>query len=318
MKIRLLLPVLVASMMPLMAQANDMPNRIIVPFSAGGATDTVARGLAARLGELWGQPIVVENRPGAAGTIGSRQVATAGPNDRVLLIVASGHATNVLVHKSLPYDTLEDFTPVAQLVDVPNVFLVPKSSPIQDIQSLVAVMKESPDRISYGTSGVGTSVHLAGELFKAMSGANMEVVYFKGDSESLTNVVGAHVPLSINTVPGAKAQIDAGNVRALGVTSAQRVPIVKEIPTIQEQGIEGYEVTTWFGMLGPKGMDSDLVKRINADIKTAMTNTDLSNQLSERGMIINVGTPADFDTLIRTEIDKWRPIVQGLDLRSNN
>lgn len=318
MNARFILPLVLATILPLGSVAQDVPVRIIVPFTAGGATDAVARGLAARLGETWKQTVVVENKPGAAGTIGSRHVASSAPDGRTLLIVASGHATNELVHEKLPYKTLEDFTAIAQVVDVPNVLLVPKDSPYHTVADLVAASKANPRLLSYGTSGVGTSVHLAGELFKSISGANMEVVFFKGDSESLINVVGGHVPASINTVPGAKKQIDTGNVRALAVTSSKRAPALPNVPTMSESGVPGYEVSTWFGILGPKGMNPDLVKRLNADIHAAMTSPEFSKQLSERGMIIKVGTPAEFDGLIRSEIEKWRPVVKRLDLSAKN
>lgn len=318
MKMRFVFPALIAGMLSFAAHAQEKPIKIVVPFTAGGATDTVARGLATRLSTAWNRTVVVENRPGAAGTIGARYVASAPPDGQTLLIVASGHAINELVHQQLPYDTLEDFTPVAQVVDVPNVLLVPKDSPYRTINDLVEASKQSPGKLSYGTSGVGTSVHLAGELFKSMSGADMEVVFFKGDSESLVNVVGGHVPVSINTVPGAKQQIDAGNVRALGVTTRQRVPAISDIPTISEEGVDNYEVSTWFGILGPKGMSPDEVSRINSDIRAAMEDPEFSEQLTERGMIVSVGTPSDFNDLIRGEIEKWRLIVKNLGLKKEN
>lgn len=318
MSFRFILSAIFAITLPLIAVAQNTPTRIVVPFTAGGATDSIARGLASRLSEAWGRPVVVENKPGAAGTIGSRQVALSRPDGNTLLIVASGHAINELVHEKLPYKTLDDFTPIAQIVDVPNVLLVPKDSPYQNVMELIAASKEAPDLLSYGTSGIGTSVHLAGELFKAMSGANMEPVFFKGDSESLSNVVGGHVPVSVNTVPGAKGQIDAGNVRALAVTSQQRVPVLGSTPTISEAGVPGYDVSTWFGILGPKGMDPAEVKRINADVRTAMTKPEVVKQLSDIGMLVKIGSPSDFDQLIRTEIDKWRPIVGRMEMRGKN
>lgn len=318
MKIRIFLATLTAAVLPFVAGAQSVSTRIIVPFAAGGATDTVARSLASRLSQMWNQPVVVENKPGAAGTIGARQVAAALPDGRTLLIVASGHAINELVHEKLPYRTVEDFTAIAQVVDVPNVLLVPKNSPYKDVTELVAASKADPKLLSYGTSGMGTSVHLSGELFKSMSGANLEAIFFKGDAESLTNVIGGHVPLSINTVPGAKEQIDGGNVRAIAVTSGKRVPVLDSVPTIAESGVPGYDVSTWFGILGPKGMDPAVASRINADIRTAMTAPDIAKQLGERGMIIKVGTPSDFDQLIRDEISKWRPVVEQLGLRGKN
>jgi tripartite-type tricarboxylate transporter receptor subunit TctC len=198
------------------------------------------------------------------------------------------------------------------------VLLVPKNSPYRTVKDLVKASKESPNGLTYGTSGVGTSVHLAGELFKAMSGANMEVIFFKGDSESLVNLVGGHIPVSVNTVPGAKQQIDAGNVRALGVTTKQRVPVLGNVPTISEAGVENYEMSTWFGILGPKGMKKEDVQRINADIRKAMNDPELSRQLTSQGMIVNVGTPEEFDGLIRGEIKKWRPIVEKLGLKKDS
>lgn len=318
MKPRIILATLTAAMLPLAAMAQGTPTRIIVPFAAGGATDTVARTLATRLAQTWGQPVMVENKPGAAGTIGARQAANAPPDGRTLLIVASGHAINELVHEKLPYRTVEDFTPIAQVVDVPNVLLAPKNSPYKTVGEVVAASKANPSLLSYGTSGIGTSVHLSGELFKSMSGAKVEAIFFKGDSESLTNVMGAHVPLSFNTVPGAKEQIDAGNVRAIAVTSGARVPVLGSVPTIAESGVPGYEVSTWFGILGPKGMDPALAQRLNSDIRDAMTAPDIAKQLTEKGMIVKVGTPADFDRLIRDEIGKWRPVVAQLGLRGKN
>ncbi|GAA5232133.1 tripartite tricarboxylate transporter substrate binding protein [Verticiella sediminum] len=318
MKVRIFLATITATIMPLAAAAQSIQTRIIVPFAAGGATDTVARSLASKLSQTWNETVMVENRPGAAGTIGARHVATSPPDGRTLLIVASGHAINELVHEKLPYRTVEDFTPVAQVVDVPNVLLAPKNSPYASVMDVVAAAKENPNLLSYGTSGVGTSVHLSGELLKSMSGVNIEAIFFKGDAESLTNVVGGHVPLSINTVPGAKEQIDAGNVRALAVTAKTRVPVIEHVPTIDESGVPGYDVSTWFGILGPKDMDPALVERLNADIRDAMHSPEIDRQLSERGMIIQVGTPAEFDRLIRDEIGKWKPIVEELGLRGKS
>lgn len=315
MSFRRILATVITAALPFAAGAQGTPTKIIVPFTAGGATDMVARGLASQLSRMWNQSVVVENRTGAGGTIASRQVASAAPDGRTLMIVASGHAINELVHEKLPYRTVEDFTAVAQVVDVPNVLLVPKSSPYKNLSELIAVSKQNPNLLSYGTSGMGTSVHLAVELFKSMSGAKIDAIFFKGDAESLANVMGAHVPVSMNTVPGAKTQIDAGSVRALAVTSRVRVPNLPTIPTMAEAGVPGYEMATWFGILGPKGMDPAVVQKINADIQIAMRNPELAGPLQDKGMIVNVGTPGDFDRLIRGEIEKWRPIVGELGLR---
>lgn len=310
-----MLTIAAAAVIPLLSSAQNLPTRIVVPFTAGGATDHLARTLATQLSRLWNQPVHVENRPGAAGTIGAKAVAAAAPDGRTLLVVASGHAINELVHEKLPYRTVEDFTPIAQLVDVPNVFLVPKNSPYKNLRELILASKEGGAPVPYGTSGMGTSVHLAGELFKSISGAQIEAVFFKGDSESLSNVMGAHVPLSINTVPGAKSQIDAGTVRALAVTSRYRAPALRDIPSVAESGVPDFEVSTWFGVLAPKGMDPAAVVKLNAAIRTAMTDPATVNQFAEKGMTVKVGSPSEFDQVIRAEISKWRPIVERMALR---
>lgn len=307
-----------ACILPLAAAAQDNITRIIVPFAAGGATDVVARQLAENLTRMWGQRVIVENKPGAAGTIASRQLVTAAPDGRTLIIVASGHAINELIHENLPYKTVGDFTPIAQVADIPNVLLVPKDSPYRTVADLIAAAKDKPGALTYGTAGIGTSVHLAGEMFKFMTGVSIEPVHFKGDSESLTNVMGAHIPASFNTVPGAKAQLEAGNVRALGVTSDSRAPTFKDVPTIGEAGVRGYAVSNWFGILGPKGMDPQLVTRLNADIRQAMTEPATAQRFENLGMIIKVTTPGEFDALIRGDIVKWKPVVDRLGLRNRN
>jgi tripartite-type tricarboxylate transporter receptor subunit TctC len=298
--------------------ANEQPVRIIVPFAAGGAIDVIAREMAQNLSTMRGEIVLVENRPGAAGTLASKVLLQAPPDGRTVLLVASGHAINELVYDKLPYHTVGDFTPIAQVADVANVLLVPKNSPYKTVTDVITAAKAEPRTIVYGTAGAGTSVHLAGELFKAMSGAPIDPVHYKGDASSLTDVMGGHIPLSFNTVPGAKVQLETGGVRALAVTSAARSEIFKDIPTIGESGISGYSVSNWFGMLGPKGMDPILVARLNAEIRKSLSGAATKKKLHDMGIMIKVGSPDDFDKLIRGDIEKWRPVINNLGLRGKS
>lgn len=301
------------------AMAQDARNapRILVPYVAGGATDLVARLLAQKLEPAWGN-VIVENRPGAAGTIASKAAASAPPDGRTLIMVTSAHAINELVYAKLPYSTVGDFTPVAQVTDVPNVLLTSQKSPYRTLEDVLAAAREKPDSLSYGTAGVGTSVHLAGELLCAMAGIKMEPVHFKGDGESIVALAGGHIPLSINTVPGAKSQVTAGTVRPLAVTAAQRAGALKDVPTIAEAGVAGYAVSNWFGVLGPAGIDPGLVARLNADIRKAMADAELTQKLEDQGITVKTSSAQDFDRLVRDDITKWTPVIEKLGLRGRN
>lgn len=303
--------------LPAQSQEPRGPTRILVPFVAGGATDLVARLLAQNLGEEWGQ-VIVENRPGAAGTIASRVIATSPPDGRTLIMVTSGHAINELIYEKLPYSTLGDFSPIAQVTDVPNVLLTGKDSPYRSLADVIAAGKGKPDALQYGTAGAGTSVHLAGELLASMAGVKMTPVHFKGDGESIVALAGGHIPLSINTVPGAKTQVQAGTVRPLAVTGSQRAGVFKDVPTIAEAGVPNYVVSNWFGVLGPARMDPKLVAKLNADIRKAMSDPTVVKKLEDQGITVKTGSPEDFDRLIRADIGKWKPVIDKLGLRGSN
>lgn len=298
--------------------AQQNVTRILVPFAAGGATDIVARLVAQKLSDTWGTPVIVENKPGAAGTIASRQLVGSPPDGKTLIMVTSGHAINELIHDKLPYSTLNDFTPILQVTEISNVLLTTKDSPYKTVADVLAAGKAKPDLLSYGTAGVGTSVHLAGEMLAATTGVPMTPVHFKGDSESISNLAGGHIPLSINTIPGAKAQIQAGNVRPLAVTTSSRFEAFKDVPTMAEAGVQGYAVGNWFGVLGPAKMDPALVARMNGDFRKALTDPAIQQKLQDGGMAVKVGSAAEFDALIRNDIAKWRPIVTKLGLKAGS
>lgn len=298
------------------ASAQGNVTRMLVPFAAGGATDIVARLVAQKLTEMWGTQVIVENKPGAAGTIASRQLVAAAPDGKTLIMVTSGHAINELMYQKLPYSTLDDFTPITQATEISNVLLATKDSPYKTLADVLADGKTRPGSLSYGTAGSGTSVHLAGEMLSAMAGVKLTPVHFKGDSESITNLAGGHIPLSINTIPGAKAQILAGNVRPLAVTTGSRFGLFKNVPTMAEAGVPGYAVGNWFGVLGPAGMDPAMVTRLNADLRKALSDPEILKKLQDSGITVKTGSAAEFDALIRGDIAKWRPIISKLGLKA--
>lgn len=301
------------------APAQDVrTTRILVPFVAGGATDIVARQLAQNLSEMWGSPVIVENRPGAAGTLASRQLVGSAPDGKTLIMVTSGHAINELIYDKLPYSTVNDFTPITQATEIANVLLTNRDEPYKTVADVIAAGKAKPDSLSYGTAGAGTSVHLAGELFSALTGVHMVPVHYKGDGESIVALAGDHIPLSFNTVPGARAQIAAGTVRPIAVTSSTRSKLLPDVPTIAESGVANYVVANWFGVLGPAKMDPAVVARLNADIRKALADPTTVTKLENAGISIKTGTPEEFDHLIRGDIAKWRPIIAKLGLRGSN
>jgi len=300
------------------AQNTRTVTRILVPFAAGGATDMVARLVAQKLSGMWGTPVIVENKPGAAGIVGSHQLVQAAPDGKTLIMVTSGHAINELMYDKLPYSTVNDFTPITQVTEVANVLLAAKDSPYKTVADVLAAGKAQPDLLSYGTAGVGTSVHLAGEMLSAMTGVKMTPVHFKGDSESIMALAAGHIPLSINTIPGAKTQIEAGQVRPLAVTTELRFPAFKDVPTMAEAGVTGYVVSNWFGVLGPAKMDRALVARLNADFRKALADPEILSKLESLGITVKTGTPEEFDRLIRGDIAKWRPIISKLGLKTGS
>ncbi len=297
-----------------LAQDARGTTRILVPFVAGGATDIVARLLAQKLTDMWGAKVIVENKPGAGGSLASRLLVTSAPDGKTLIMVTSAHAINELMYAKLPYSTVDDFTPITQVTEIANVLLTTRDSPYKTVAEVLAAGKAKPELLSYGTAGSGTSVHLAGEMLSATTGVKMTPVHFKGDGESIIALAGGHIPLSINTIPGAKAQILAGNVRPLAVTTSSRFDLFKDLPTMAEAGVPDYAVGNWFGVLGPAKMDPALVTRLNDDIRKALNDPATVKNLQNSGITVKTGTAEEFDRLIRNDIAKWRPVITKLGL----
>jgi tripartite-type tricarboxylate transporter receptor subunit TctC len=288
--------------------------RLLVPFAAGGTLDILARSLGERLSEVWGQHVLVENRPGAGGIIASRELIASPADGHTLMLVAGGHALNPLIYSHLPYDTLNDFTPITLLASAGNVILVPANSPHKTLADLLRAAKAEPGSINYGTAGVGTSVHLSGELLRHMTGADIVPVHFKGDAESLAAVIGGHIPMSINAAPAAIAQTKQGAVRAVAVTSGERSAFLPDVPTVAEAGVPDYQVLNWWGVVGPGKMPPELVTLLNAAIQKAMKELAATDRFKQLAIDVSTGSPQDFERLIRGEMDRWAPVIKAADI----
>jgi tripartite-type tricarboxylate transporter receptor subunit TctC len=230
------------------------PVHILVPYAAGGAVDVLARTLGQSLAKTWGQQPVIDNRPGAGGIIASQALAQSQPDGYTLILVASGHPLNQFIYPSLPYDTFRDFTAITEVASSPLAIVAAKTSPYKTLQDVLAASRKEPDSLSYGMAGNGTSAHLAGELLKYMAKVKIVAVPYKGGSPALTAVIAGDIPLSFNPLAEAIGQLEGGPVRALAVTSAQRSPALPDVPTVAESGVPGYDVSVWWGFLGPAKM----------------------------------------------------------------
>jgi tripartite-type tricarboxylate transporter receptor subunit TctC len=298
--------------------ADDFANRrirILVPFAAGGTLDILARLLAEKLSDAFGPRAIVENRPGAGGIIASRELIASPPDGHTLMLVAGGHALNPLMYSQMPYDTLNDFTPISLLAGAGNVILVPANSSNKTLADVLKAAKAGPGTITYGTAGVGTSVHLSGELIKHITGVDIVPVHFKGDSESLTAVIGGHIPMSINAAPAAIAQTKQGTVRAIAVTSGTRSSHLPDVPTVAEAGVPGYEVVNWWGVVAPGKMPPELVAKLNASIQKAMKELAATDRMKQLSVDVSTGSAQDFDKLIRSEMTKWTPVVKAAGIK---
>ena len=287
------------------------PIRLVVPFPAGGATDIFAREVAKHLTEAWGQSVVVDNRPGAGGNIGSELVAKAPPDGYTLEMGTVGtHAINASLYSTLPYDHVKDFVPVILVAGVPNVLEVNPAVPVNSVQELIAYAKANPGKLNFASSGSGTSIHLSGELFKVMAGVQMTHVPYKGSAPALQDLIGGQVQLMFDNLPPSLPQIKAGKLRALAVTSAARAPALPDTPTVAEAGLPGFEASSWFGVLAPAGTPPEIVNKLNAEIAKWLASPGAKEKLANVGANIAGGTPEDFARHIQAETAKWAKVVK--------
>ena len=296
-----------------LALAQDYPSRsvkIVVPFAAGGSGDIIGRIVGQHLGDVFKQPFVIENRTGAAGNIGAEAVAKSPPDGYTLLLLSSTNATNESLYPNKPFVLMRDLAAVAPLNYFDMVLVVPASLPVNNVQELIAYAKANPGKLNFASSGSGTSIHLAGELFKVMAGVQMTHVPYKGSAPAIADLVGGQVQLMFDNLPSALAQIKAGKLRALAVTSAQRAAALPDAPTIAESGLPGYEASSWFGLLAPAGTPADVVAKINGEVARWLASPEAKEKLLAQGANAAGGTPEDFARHIAAETAKWQKVVR--------
>lgn len=297
------------------ASAQTYPDRsitLVVPFAAGGSTDLVARILAQKLTEQMGQSVVVENRAGAGGNIGAAAVSKATPDGYTLLYgTISTHTLNPLMAKKSAYDPVKDFEPVALIGNIPNVLVVNPSVPAKNVQELIALAKANPDKYSYASSGVATPLHLSGEMFNAMAGTKMAHVPYRGAGPAMNDLVAGQVPVLFDNLPSSVEFIKAGKIRALGVTTKTRVAQMPDIPTLDEQGLKGYETYSWQAIFTPPKTPKPIVDKLNAEVKKALADPALQQRLNDLTMTVTFSSPDALAKFVQDQLALWGPITKA-------
>lgn len=301
------------------AQSNsaERPIRIIVPFSPGGGTDTIARTLGAAMSQDLGQTVIVENKPGAGTVIGTDTVAKSAPDGTTILIATFAHAVNPSLRSKMPFDTEKAFDPVVLIGRSPNILVVPASSPYKNIKELVAAAKADPGKLTFASQGVGTSAHLAGELFNNLAGVNMTHVPYKGAGPALNDLLGGQVNMMFATATAAAPLIESGKVRALGVTTPDRSPVRPEVPTIAEAGVPGYAAESWYGFFVPTGTPAEVVNKLNQATAKAAKSEVFRKRVEGEGLVISTGTPKELADYVNAEQKRWAAVVKAAKIEPN-
>jgi len=285
------------------------PIRIIVGFSPGGSADTVGRALAEGLSTRLGQPVVVENKAGANGNIAAEFVARAPADGYVLYFPSIGHAVNVSLYKNLSYDAVKDFTAIGGVFSAPNILVVPMNSPYKTVGELIAAGKANPGKLTFASSGSGTSVHLSAVLFEKMAKIDMVHIPYKGTGSAMPDVISGQVDMSFPNLPSGWPQVKAGNLRALGVTTAKRSGAAPSVPTIAESGLPGYDMATWYGLVAPANLPENIRIRLNKELQIILADPKFKDKLIAQGADPMPGTPEQFSQFIKAETEKWRKLI---------
>ena len=297
------------------AAAQDYPSRlvrIIVPQAAGGATDTFARAIGQKLSDRWGQPVVIENRAGAGGVVGTDYVAKSPADGYTLLVTYEGsQAINQSLYEKLPFDSVKDFQPVATMSVTPFLLIVGAQAQPKTLQEYIAYARENPDKLTYGSAGNGSVNHLLGEMLKVEANIRVVHVPYKGAPQAIADVIGGHVDSAFASVPSVISSVQQGIVRALAVSSAKRVAIAPDVPTIAEQGLPSFDVNPWWGILAPAGLSPAITQKINADVAEILKTPDMQQLLAKQGAAALVSSPEEFGKLLERDVEKWRKAVKA-------
>ena len=299
------LPSLVAAAYP------DRPIRYVIPFPPGGSTDTTGRILAEAMSKILGQPVVVENRGGAGGNIGAAHVAELPGDGYTLLQGTIGtHGINPTLYKNLPFDARKDFVPIARMTAGTNVLVVNPSVPAKTVQELIEYAKQNPGKLMMGSSGSGSSIHMSGELFQVLTGVRFTHVPYRGGGPAANDLIAGHIQLMFDNLNVALPLIQSGRVRALGVSSRTRTPVLPDVPTISEAGVLGYEVSSWSGIFAPKGTPHAIAEKLNATINQALSSKEVRDKFEQAGIGIDLMSVDEFTAFVDSEIDRWGDIVK--------
>ncbi len=295
------------------AQAQDWPNRpvrMVVGFGAGGGTDIIARIIAQPLSEILGQPVVVENKPGAGGTIGADTVAKAPKDGSSIFMMNNGHAVSASLYKSLPYDSLKDFAPVSLVATMPLIITAGNNVAAGNIDALIKLARSQPGKVKFASVGVGSTQHFAGEVFRSLAGIDMRHVPYRGTPAAIAAVRGGEIDLLVEVAAPVIGQIKGGELKALAVTSAQRFPGLPDVPTVAEAGLPGYDVTTWYGLAFPAGTPAAIVTKMNGAVAQALAKDSVRKQVTDASFLPATSNPADFTNHIGAEIKRWGQVMQ--------
>src|SRR5436190_9442687 len=292
------------------------PVKIIVPFTAGSATDILARTFGQKLSEYWGQPVVIENRPGAGGTIGTGIVANAPADGYTLLVHSAAYSVNPSMYPDLTFDTKKAFVDIAPLGGQPNVLVVAPSAGIKSVQELIAQAKQKPGTLNFASAGAGSGTHINAEKFKLATGIDVVHIPYKGTPEALTDTIAGRTTYYFSPISAALPHIKDGKLIALGVSSAQRSSVLKDVPTLAESGVPGFDYNLWVGMFGPSAMPADLVERINKDVQRALASSEINERFANLGAEAMPMTPAQFKKFVGDEMDAGAKIVKAANIKA--
>ena len=289
----------------------SQPIQFIVPQTAGGGSDLLARVVAQKLGEKWNQSIIIQNRPGAGGNLGTSFVANAKPDGYTWVLGFVGsQAINPSLYKNLTWDPVKDFTPLATLATIPYVIVVNKDVPVKNLQELIALAKKQPGEINFGSGGNGTLNHLYGAMLASQAKINIPHIPYRGVEPAMTDLIGGRIQIIFGTIPSSIGHIRSGAVRAIAVINPQRSPLLADVPTVGEAGISGFEQPPWFGILGPAGIPKNVVEKINRDINSLLSQKELIDKFAELGIRPFAQTPIQFVDILEKDIEKWHKVIE--------
>jgi tripartite-type tricarboxylate transporter receptor subunit TctC len=299
------------------AQAQNYPSRqitLVIPFAAGGSNDIIARAIGKELSKAWGQPVIAENRPGAGSVIGASTVASAPPDGYTLLLVSTTFTINAAIKKSMPFDTLKDFTPIAFVARSPLLFVASKSVPVKSAKDALALAKSKPGEITYASAGIGSINQIAAELIATSAGVKLMHVPYKGGAPALNDLLGGHVDVYVSSMPQVQQLAQSGQVNALAVTSVKRSPLLPNVPTLDEAGVSGFDLSSWWGIVGPAGMPPDVVNKLNAAINKTLTAPEMQKFMASEGAEPKAMTPQEFNDLIHSEVQRWTKVAHEANI----